>query len=438
MCAEGVNGLRRALRKGTSRKRRVPYPLSARRISCVCDQSASPFVYGFIHWDEAEWHHGNPASAHRKTVRRGVFHSTARHVTAVVKGKNKNDQLKGRYFKMKKVIAFALSLMMILSLISLAGAEEKTTFKVGICNLVSDPSLNQIDDNIQKQLNAIAAEKNVTIEILAENCNFDFAVLDQIIADFIADDVDLMIGIATPVASAMARATAENGIPVVFAAVSDPEGSELVESNDAPGANVTGTSDALNTNALLDLIFAFNPDAKTIGLLYNASEDASTLPIATAKEALAAKGVAYKEYTGTNTTEIQQIVESLILDGVDAVFTPTDNTIQVAEPAIYEALAEAKIPHYAGADSFALVGAFVGYGVDYANLGKETANMAAAILLDGADPATLPVMTFDNGKATVNLEVCETLGVNYDDVAATFAPYCTMVESIETGEAFAE
>ena len=337
---------------------------------------------------------------------------------------------------MKKVLSFVLCVMMVLSMVSLAAAEEKASFRVGICNLVDDPSLNQINDNIQAQLKAIAEEKNVDVEIRYENCNMDFSALDQIIADFIADDVDLMIGIATPVAKAMQRATEE--IPVVFAAVSDPVGSELVDSMEAPGANVTGTSDALNTAALLDLIFAFNPGAAKIGLLYNASEDASTLPIASAKELLGAKGVAYKEYTGTNTTEIQQIVESLILDGVDAVLTPTDNTIQVAEPAICEALAEARIPHYAGADSFALVGAFVGYGVDYANLGRETGRMAAAILLDGADPAALPVMTFDNGKATVNLEVCEALGVHYDDVAAAFAPYCTAVESIETGESFAE
>ena len=339
---------------------------------------------------------------------------------------------------MKKMIAFVLSLIMTLSLFSAAFAGEKTAFKIGICNLVDDPSLNQINENIQSQLQAIAEEKGVSFEVLYQNCNMDFAVLDQIISDFIFEDVDLMIGIATPVAKAMMTATEDNGIPVVFAAVSDPVGSGLAASMEAPGANVTGTSDALNTDALFDLIFAFAPDAANIALLYNPSEDASTAPIAAAKEILNAKNVAYKEYAGTNTTEVQQAVDALIQAGMDAVFTPTDNTIQVAEPAISEALAEAKIPHYAGADSFALVGAFAGYGVDYANLGRETAETAAEILLDGADPATTPVKTFDNGKATINLQVCEALGVAYDDVAALFAPFCTMVESIETGESFAQ
>ena len=123
----------------------------------------------------------------------------------------------------------------------------------------------------------------VSFDIRYENCNLDFTVLDQIIADFITDEVDLMFGIATPVAKAMLTATEDNGIPVVFAAVSDPVGSQLVESMEVPGGNVTGSSDALNTNAIFDLIFTYKPEAQKIALLYNPSEDASTLPIADAK-----------------------------------------------------------------------------------------------------------------------------------------------------------
>ena len=107
--------------------------------------------------------------------------------------------------------------------------------------------------------------------------------------------------------------------------------------------------------------------------------------------------------------------QAMVADGVDAVFTPTDNSIMKAELAIYETLAKAGIPHYTGADSFALNGAFLGYGVDYANLGVETANMVADILLNGADPATLAVKTFDNGTATINTEICTELGYDYDD-----------------------
>ena len=148
--------------------------------------------------------------------------------------------------------------------------------------------------------------------------------------------------------------------------------------------------------------------------------------------------MSFKEYPGSNIAEVILAADAIIADEMDAVFTPTDNTIMAAELAIYEALAEAGIPHYTGADSFALNGAFLGYGVDYANLGKETANMIAAILIDKADIATLPVKTFDNGTATVNTETCELIGFNYDAVAAAFAPFCTTVQPITTAESFDE
>mgnify|MGYP002626349796 CR=1 FL=1 len=136
--------------------------------------------------------------------------------------------------------------------------------------------------------------------------------------------------------------------------------------------------------------------------------------------------------------EVTLAAQALVADKVDAVFTPTDNTIMTAELSIYEILAQAGIPHYTGADSFALNGAFLGYGVDYANLGVETANMIAEILVDGANPASTGVMTFDNGTATVNTETCEALGLDYDAVAAAFAPYCTQVQSITTAESFSD
>ena len=337
---------------------------------------------------------------------------------------------------MKKALALVLTLVMVFSMISLASAEEKTSFKIGICNFVDDASLNQIIANIRERLGEIGQEKGVTFEIVEDNCNLDTSVMQQIIANFIADEVDLMVGVATPVAIGMQGMTTDNGIPVVFAAVSDPVGAELVESLEKPGANITGTSDYLDTAAVLNLIFAANPDAKKVGLLYNPSEDASTAPVAAAKEILTEKGVEVREYTGANVTEVMQAAEAIVSDGMDAVFTPTDNTIMKAELSIYETLAEAKIPHYTGADSFALNGAFLGYGVDYANLGRVTGDMIAAILVDGADPAVTPVQTFDNGTATVNTETCAAIGFDFEAIKEAFGPYCTKVQEITTAEAF--
>jgi len=337
---------------------------------------------------------------------------------------------------MKKAMALVLSLILVFSMVSLASAEGKTAFRVGICNFVDDASLNQIIQNIRERLGEIEKEKGVTFEIKEDNCNLDGSVMQQIIADFMADDVDLMVGIATPVAMTMQGMTEESRIPVVFAAVSDPVGSGLVQSLEAPGANITGTSDYLDTAAVLNLIFAANPEAKKIALLYNPSEDASATPIAAAKEILGAKGVEVKEYMGTNASEVVQAAEAIVSDDMDAVCTPTDNTIMSAELSIYEKFAEAKIPHYTGADSFALNGAFLGYGVDYANLGRETADMIADILVNGANPAETAVKTFDNGTATVNTEICAAIGFDFETIREAFAPFCTQVKEIKTAEAF--
>ena len=337
---------------------------------------------------------------------------------------------------MKKFFAIMLAVVMTLSMFAVASAEETKTYKIGICNYVDHASLNQIVASVEAQLEALGEENDIVFEIDYDNCNADSSVLNQIIANFIADDVDLMIGVATPVAMAMQSATEDNGIPVVFAAVSDPLAVELVDSLEAPGANITGTSDYLDTNAVMNLIFAADPEADTIGLLYDIGQDSSTAPIAAAKEYLDAKNIAYKDYTGTNVSEIIMAANSLIADEVDAVFTPTDNTVMNAELSIYEALAEAGIPHYTGADSFALNGALLGYGVDYANLGVETANMVYDILVNGSDPAETPVKTFDNGTATINTETAEAIGLDFDALSEAFAPFCTSILTVVTAENF--
>ncbi len=310
----------------------------------------------------------------------------------------------------------------------------ETVYHIGICNYVDDASLNQINENIQARLNEISAELGVGFTIDYENPNGDATVMNQVISNFIANDVDLMVGIATPVAMAMQSATED--IPIVFSAVSDPVSTGVVDSLEAPGANITGTSDYLDTNAIMDLIFAADPDADKIGFLYNIGQDASATPIAHAKEYLDAKGIAYVERTGTNAAEVMQAAQALAADGVDAVFTPTDNTIMECYLAIYEIFIDAGIPHYTGADSFALNGAFLGYGVDYANLGRETADMIADILINGKDPATLAVKTFDNGTATVNTDTCAALGLDFAEIEKLFAPLCTKVQSITTADDF--
>ncbi len=351
---------------------------------------------------------------------------------------------------MKKTIASAVAAMMAVSLTAcgssaasssssvesvpassaVASQPESSGFKVGIINYVDDASLNQIQAAIEEELAASG------IAYDSYNAQADQSTITTIANQMIENGVDLIIPIATPTAMVVQNLTEENQIPVVFAAVSDPVGAGLVADVDAPGANITGSSDALDTANVFKLIEALNPDVTKIGLLYDASQDSSTQAIADAEACLTEMGIEYEAKTGTTTDDLALAAQALCDDGVQVVFTPTDNTVMVAEPSIYTIFEEAGVQHFAGADSFALVGAFCGYGVDYANLGTETAKLAEDILLGGANPAELPVAFFDNGKASINTDVCAALGLDFDEVSKTLEPLCTEVEGLATGTEF--
>ena len=313
-------------------------------------------------------------------------------------------------------------------------AGDGAVYKVGIVQFVDDASLNQINSALCEQLDAKGEELGVTFDYADYNFNgqADSTMLNQIAQQLIAEEVDVIIPNATPAAVIMQAATEDCRIPLVFSAVSDPDGAKLVASLEAPGSNVTGTSDALNTKAVMDLMFAANPDIKTVGLLYNKSEDASREPIEDAKAYCQEKNVEVVEKTGTTNDEVMLAADALTAAGVDAVFTPTDNTIMTAELAIYEKFTEAEIPHYGGADSFALNGAFCGYGVNYVELGKATADMAADILVNGKDPAAVPVVSLDNGIATVNTDTAQEIGLDY----SMFEGMCSELKEITTAKEF--
>ena len=313
-------------------------------------------------------------------------------------------------------------------------ANEGAVYKVGIVKYVDDASLDQIESAIQAELDAKGQELGVTFDYAdyTKNGQADSTTLNQIASDLVADNVDVIIPIATPAALIMQTATEENQIPVVFSAVSDPVSAGLVDSLDAPGSNVTGTSDALNVEAIIDLMLAANPDLKKLGLLYDQGQDSSKSAIASAEAYCKEKGIEVVEKTGTTNDEIALAADALIAAGVDAVFTPTDNTVMTAELAIYEKFVDAKIPHYAGADSFALNGAFCGYGVNYVTLGTATADIVVDILVNGADPAATPVQIMSSGIAMVNTETAEAIGLDY----SAFNDLCEEVKETVTQESF--
>lgn len=336
---------------------------------------------------------------------------------------------------MKKVLCVVISLLMIAALFSgcsssapaaeapettAAAAPEAPVFTVAIVQQMDHASLDEIRNAISAELQAVAAEKGVTVNILESNGQNDATVLNQIGAQVVGDKVDMIIPIATLAAQCMVTAADGSGIPVVYAAISDPAAAGLTGL-----ADVTGTSDALNTPFILDMMLSVQPDIKTVGLLYSNSEANSATPIAEAKAYLEEKGIAYLEKTVNTSGEITEAASSLV-GRVDAVFTPTDNVVMGTEASVAEILNAAGIPHYTGADSFVQLGAFTTCGVNYTELGAKTADMAMDILLGGAVPE---FHVMEGGIITVNTETAAVLGIDYS-VFSTMAN--TVVEV--TGE----
>lgn len=283
------------------------------------------------------------------------------------------------------------------------------TYKVAIIKQMDHASLDEIAQAVERRLDEIAAQNGVAIQHETTSGQNDQGTLKQLADQAIADGADVIIPIATTAAKIAALSAGETKTPVVFAAVSYP----AEESVALTGLDyVTGTSDALNTKFIIDLMLAQNPELSKVGLLYCLSEDNSATPIAEAKEYLDSKSIPYSVQTANSNDEVVAAVSALIAEGVDAVFTPTDNVIQSAELAIYETLIEAGVPHYGGADSFARNGAFAGCGVNYTLLGGQTADLAYDVLTKGMDGME-DYYLLEGGIITVNTETAAALNIDY-------------------------
>ena len=283
-------------------------------------------------------------------------------------------------------------------------ATDAKSYKIAVVQQLDHASLDEIRTAIEAELDAKAAEKGITIEYKDFNGQNDATTLNQIGTQVVSDGYDAIIPIATLAAQCMATAAESTKTPVIYAAISDPAAADLTDID-----YVTGTSDALNTQSIMDMMFAVQPDIQTVGLLYSNSEANSTTPIAEAKAYLDAKGIAYVEKTGNTNDEIMTAASSMV-GQVDAVFTPTDNVVMAAAAAVSETLTKGGIPFYTGADSFVTAGAFATCGVNYTELGTYTADMALDILETGTVPE---YHVMDGGIITVNTETADALGIDY-------------------------
>ena len=317
---------------------------------------------------------------------------------------------------MKKLLTLALAGAMTLSLAACGAkdaqpdaqpdnsTEETKTYKVAVIKQLDHASLDEIVNAVTAELDKFAADNGVTIEYDVTSGQNDQTTLKQLSDQAIADGVDAIIPIATTAAQIAALSAEETKTPVVYAAISDPEVAKLTGID-----YVTGTSDALNTEFIMDMMFAQNPDVTKVGLLYSLSEPTAAKPIAEATAYLDAKGIGYVEQTANTNDEVVAAASALIAAGVDAVFTPTDNVIMAAELAIYEDLAKNGIPHYTGADSFVRNGAYATCGVNYTDLGTKTADLAYSAITEGMDGME-DYYLMDGGIITVNTDTAAVIG----------------------------
>ena len=317
---------------------------------------------------------------------------------------------------MHKLLTLALAGVMTLSLAACGSktdnggsdaqqeSENGKTYKVAVIKQLDHASLDEIANAITAELDKLAADNGVTIEYEVTSGQNDQTILKQLSDQAIADNVDAIVPIATSAAQIAALSAEDSKTPVVYAAISDPAAANLTGID-----YVTGTSDALNTEFIMDMMFAQNPNVAKVGLLYSLSEPNSAQPITDAKAYLDAKGIAYVEQTANTNDEVVAAASALIADGVDAVFTPTDNVIMAAELAIAEDFAKNGIPHYTGADSFVRNGAYATCGVNYTDLGTKTADLAYSAITEGMGSME-DYYLMDGGIITVNTDTAAMIG----------------------------
>lgn len=310
---------------------------------------------------------------------------------------------------MKKLIALALcAVFAVCSLAGCSGASD--TVKIGVIKYMDHTSLDEITAAVESTLAAELEEQGREYSIDVKSANGDPSTINAICTQFVADGVDLVVAVATPAAQGAATVLEGTGIPLVFSAVTDPVDAGLVESLDAPGGSITGTSDSIPVSQIMDLAAELTPDAKNFGILYCTSEPSSVPVVAEAKTFFDANGYSYQEGAVADETDVQTVVQNLLKE-CDAIFVPIDNTVANAMAIVAEECIAAKKPVYVAADSMVRDGGLASVGVNYTNLGNLTAEMAVEIL-DGEDPAGMAVQVLTDNNIVVNEDTAAAIGVD--------------------------
>ena len=312
---------------------------------------------------------------------------------------------------MKKTIGIILVVLSVL-LCSLPALAADDVYQIGVIQLVEHDALDAAYKGFVDGLAEAGYVDGENIAIDFQNAQGDQSNIQTIANRFVNNEVDMILAIATPAAQAVASATTD--IPILVTAVTDLVSARLVESNEAPGTNVTGTSDMNPVADQIQLIKTLFPDAKTVGVIYNSSEVNSQIQAEMAKEAIEALGMKYEEGTVTGVNDIAQVAESLVKK-VDAIYAPTDNTVASAIPNLIGITEAVGVPVIAGESGMVRAGALATLGLNYYNLGLQTAAMAVKVITGEAEPAAMPVEFLKESEIVINQAEADAIGYTFPE-----------------------
>lgn len=324
---------------------------------------------------------------------------------------------------MKKLLIVLLALIMAVALAGCGGGgekaeeqpqgqqEESKPVQLGIIQIVEHPALDAARQGFLDTMaeNDYTDGENLVVDF--QNAQGDKNTLQTIATKFVNDQKDMVLAIATDSAVSMANETTE--IPILITAVTDPVTARLVNSLEKPGTNVTGTTDMNPVVDQLALIKELLPDAENVGIIYNTSEVNSEVQVKIAREAAPDLGLTLHEATATASSEVMQATQSLV-GKVDAIYLPTDNTVISSLSAVLQVAEENKIPVIAGESNSVEEGALATLGIDYYKLGCQTAESALRVL-NGENPADIPVEAQKGADIVINLQAAERFGVTISD-----------------------
>ena len=293
-------------------------------------------------------------------------------------------------------------------ILSLLSCKNTSQIKIGVLQLIEHNALDSAYKGFVDGLKEAGYEDGKNIIIDYQNAQGEQANCITIGQKFINDKSDLILAIATPAAQAIANMTKD--IPILITAVTDPADSKLVADNNAPGGNVTGTSDLTPVEAQIELLKEMIPNVKTVGLLYCSSEQNTVFQINIAKKKLDAMGIKYIDIAISNLNEIQQVIQNVI-GKVEAIYTPTDNMIANGMATVALMTEPAKLPVICGEGGMTMLGGTATYGINYYELGKLTSTQAVSILKGDKKTAEMPIEYLQKFDLVVNTNMIESIGL---------------------------